>query len=79
MMKASCVSKTVTILGAEYDLTKSDVASIIVKIDLVVCFFLWFALLSSKPFQYAISRDVIGDTVTIPDFTVVVEVPPHLD
>ena len=61
-------------------MNKGNVATIVVLFDLIISFFLWFALLSSKTFQNATGKDIQGNTVTAPDFTVVVEVPQtHVD
>ena len=79
LMTADCVSESVTIWGVEYEMNKGNVATIVVLIDLIISYSVWFALISLKPFQKATARDVNGETIKAKDFTVVIEAPPHLD
>ena len=50
LMTASCVTDTVAIWGAEYVMSKGTVATIVVLFDLLISYFLWFALIAGKPF-----------------------------
>ena len=56
---------------------KGNVATIIVLLDLIISFAVWFALIALKPFMKATASDVNGETIKAKDFTVVVEAAPH--
>ena len=58
---------------------KDEIARYAAFLDIIVSFFLWFALISAKLFLKATSLDVTVNTIKAQDFTVVLEVPPHLD
>ena len=50
LMTADCISDSVTIWGVEYEMSKGNVATIVVLIDLIISFAVWFALISLKQF-----------------------------
>ena len=79
LVTANCVADHISLLGAEYPISKENVATIIVIIDLLICFFLWIALLSAKVFSSATKKDINGNTLRALDFTVTVEVPKYDD
>jgi len=42
----------------EYTVTKEQAALIIVLLDIVICYFMWFSLLSLGPFQETTLREI---------------------
>ena len=58
---------------------KDEIARYAAFLDIIVSLFLWFALIAAKLFLRATSLDVRVNTIKAEDFTVVLEVPPHLD
>ena len=58
---------------------KDEIARYAAFLDIIVSLFLWFALISAKLFLRTTSLDVRVNTIKAEDFTVVLEVPPHLD
>ena len=78
-MTANCVAEHISLLGVKYEISKENVATIIVLVDILNCFFLWIALLSAKIFSSAAKKDIDGQTLRALDFTVTIEVPQYDD
>ena len=60
-------------------MTKENVAILVVAVDLVIAFYMWFAFLFVRPLSQATQKDVRGDTLTPNEFTVAIENIPHSD
>ena len=60
-------------------MTKANVAILIVLVDLLIAFYIWFALLFVRPLSIATQKDVSGDTLAPNEFTVVIEHVMHKD
>ena len=78
-MTVSCIADTVSLEGFKYTMSKENVAIWIVLFDLVISFYIWFALLFLKPLSRATERDIKGDTIAPNEFTTVIAQIPHFD
>ena len=56
---------------------KSDIAVIVVLIDLFIAYFFYFAIISARVFQKAVNKDINGKIVQAQDFTAVIKVPAY--
>ena len=72
VMTVSCIADTVSLEGFKYTMSKENVAIWIVLFDLVISFYIWFALLFLKPLSRATERDIKGDTIAPNEFTTVI-------
>ena len=78
-MTASCIDDEVSMPSLGLTMTKENVSIIVVLFDLLISFYLWFALLFLRPLAKATEIDIVGDTLSADDFTVIVDQIPHKD
>ena len=72
VLLAKCSSSTVKFGSAEVKITKNVIGIMAVASDLLITFIFWCSMLSLKKLQKKGQQEILGDTVTAQDFTVVV-------
>ncbi len=50
-----------------------------VIIDIIICFYFWFSLLTLVPFQNAVERELSSGFINASDYTVVLKQEPYKD
>ena len=70
VITAGCISDTINLGSKQVAMSKSTVAILVVLLDLLLSFLLWFALLALNQFHKLADVDVDRGTLSAEDFTV---------